>query len=166
MNQPLRLAEIVKESIVDGPGLRYAVFSQGCRHACPDCFNPQTHDFDGGSLYDVSEILQDIAKNPLLKGITCTGGDPMEQPEAFACLARGVHEMGKDVWAYSGYTFEQLLDKGSAVRLFLEELDVLVDGRFDPTQKSYQLRYRGSANQRIIDVQKSLAEDRIIEMTF
>lgn len=158
----IRIADIIRESIVDGPGIRYVVFAQGCRHNCPDCFNPETHDFEGGRMESVDKIAAEIAKNPLCRGLTCSGGDPMEQPEPFAVLAKKVHELGKDTWAYTGYTWEQLMKKGDTVRAFLEELDVVVDGRFETTLRNIDLLYRGSENQRLIDVQKSLSTGEVV----
>lgn len=158
----IRVADMIRESIVDGPGIRYVVFAQGCRHHCPDCFNPETHDFEGGRLESVDKMAAEIAKNPLCRGLTCSGGDPMEQPEAFRALAKRVHEMGKDVWAYTGYTWEELLEMGEAVRGFLEEVDVLVDGRFETALRNIDLNYRGSENQRLIDVKKSLMAREVV----
>ena len=104
----LRISGIVEESIVDGPGLRYVVFTQGCPHHCPGCHNPQTHDFDGGEFRDTDDILRQFMENPLLSGITFSGGEPFVQAEPLCHLADAVHAAGKNVYAYSGYTCEEL----------------------------------------------------------
>ncbi|MBC7765349.1 MAG: anaerobic ribonucleoside-triphosphate reductase activating protein [Hyphomonadaceae bacterium] len=161
----IRIAHCIKESIVDGPGLRYVIFAQGCKHNCPACFNPLTHPFEGGNEVDVETLLEDIKSNPLLRGVTCSGGDPMEQPAGFSQLASGAKKLGKDVWVYTGYTFEQLLAMSveqKSISTFLNQIDVLVDGMFIEERKHMDLRYRGSSNQRLIDVQKSLKDKRVV----
>lgn len=160
----IRLAGVVNDSIVDGPGLRLAVFAQGCPHHCPECHNPQSHDFDGGEWGDTAEILRIAEDNCLLDGITLTGGEPFCQPEACAELARGAHELGLNVWVYTGYLFENLLNGTDAQRELLKNADVLVDGPFLIAQKSMDVRFRGSKNQRLIDVQKSLNAGHAVEL--
>lgn len=159
-----RLAGVVNDSIVDGPGLRLAVFAQGCPHHCPECHNPQSHDFEGGEWGDTAEILRIAEDNCLLDGITLTGGEPFCQPEACAELARGAHELGLNVWVYTGYLFENLLNGTDAQRELLKNADVLVDGPFLIAQKSMDVRFRGSKNQRLIDVQKSLNAGYAVEL--
>ena len=159
-----RLAGVVNDSIVDGPGLRLAVFAQGCPHHCPECHNPQSHDFDGGEWGDTAEILRIAEDNCLLDGITLTGGEPFCQPEACAELARGAHELGLNVGVYTGYLFENLLNGTDAQRELLKNADVLVDGPFLIAQKSMDVRFRGSKNQRLIDVQKSLNAGHAVEL--
>ena len=159
----LRIAGTVNDSIVDGPGLRYAVFTQGCPHDCPGCHNPQTHDFSGGKDIDTSEILAQIRKNPLLDGLTLTGGEPFCQCTACGALAQGAHAHGLNVWCYSGYTFEELINGKAEWRLLLQNIDVLVDGPFLLEKRSLDCRFRGSSNQRLIDVPKSLMANRAIE---
>ncbi len=159
-----RLAGVVNDSIVDGPGLRLAVFAQGCPHHCPECHNPQSHDFEGGEWGDTAEILRIAEDNCLLDGITLTGGEPFCQPEACAELARGAHELGLNVWVYTGYLFENLLNGTDAQRELLKNADVLVDGPFLIAQKSMDVRFRGSKNQRLIDVQKSLNAGHAVEL--
>jgi len=157
--KPIRLAGIVRESIVDGPGFRFTVFVQGCPHHCPGCHNPQTHDPAGGEDCDWETIFSEFCKDPLLQGLTLSGGEPMEQAEALLPLARAVRGMGKNVMAYSGYTFEQLLEKARrepAVLELLRECFLLVDGRFVLAKRDLTLRFRGSRNQRLIDVPRSL----------
>ena len=159
----MRIAGIVNDSIVDGPGLRLAIFAQGCPHHCPGCHNPESHDFAGGSDMDTEKIIARMDANPLLDGITLTGGEPFEQPDACRILADAAHARGLNVWAYSGYTFEQLCAVPEKRRL-LEACDVLVDGPFLLEERSLDLRFRGSKNQRIIDVQRSLAEGQVVLM--
>lgn len=167
MNTQLRIAGIINESIVDGPGIRLVVFTQGCKHHCPGCHNPHTHPFDGGTLVEVDDILKQVKSNPLLDGITLSGGDPFEQAEALSELAKKVNALGHNVMTYTGYDFEYLLENRSEVKgwdKLLNETDILVDGRFEIDKKSMLLKFRGSKNQRIIDVKKSLASNSIVEM--
>ncbi len=159
----LNIAGIVSESIVDGPGIRYAVFVQGCPHRCPGCHNPETHPFAGGRSVDTDQIFQEFQEDPLLRGITFSGGEPFCQPEPLAGLARLVHGAGKDVAVFTGYTYEQLLEQNSpAARTLLEETDLLVDGPYVQEQRDLELRFRGSSNQRLIDVKRSLATGRAV----
>ena len=154
----IRIAGVTNDSIVDGPGFRLAVFTQGCPHHCPGCHNPETHDSQGGHDADTAEIIVAMQKNPLLAGVTLTGGEPMMQPQACLELARAAHAAGKNVWCYTGFTFETLLKEADPQRLaLLRETDVLVDGPFLLAQRSLDVRFRGSRNQRLIDVQKSLS---------
>ncbi len=154
-----RAAGVVSESITDGEGIRYVLFVQGCPHRCPGCHNPETHDFSGGYDADTDEIFKEFSKNPLLSGITFSGGEPFCQPEPLAELAEKVKAAGKNVTVYTGYTIEQLLNDGkknSGIMKLLDLADVLIDGRFIIEEKSLTLRFRGSKNQRMIDVQKTL----------
>lgn len=162
MDTKLRLAGVQDDSIVDGPGIRLTVFAQGCPHRCPGCHNPQTHDPAGGYWADADELLQRLRENPLLRGITLSGGEPFLQAEAFAYLAKQARILGKDVVCYSGYTFEQLLAMQDAhVRALLEETDILVDGPYIEAQRDLELLFRGSANQRLIAVPESLRTGRV-----
>lgn len=166
MAAPLRLAGVIRESVVDGPGWRFVVFAQGCPHHCEGCHNPQTHDYNGGYMSDTDKILTEIKKDPLLKGVTLSGGDPFEQAESFSVLANDVHKLGLDVVTYTGYTFEQLfkgMTKNEGWRLLLEETDILIDGKFELSKKSLNCKFRGSTNQRVIDIKKSLAAGKAIE---
>ena len=161
----MRIAGVVNDSIVDGPGFRLAVFAQGCPHHCPGCHNPQTHDFDGGEVADTEEIIEKMIKNPLLDGVTLTGGEPFCQPEACMEIARAAHAAGLNVWSYTGYTFEHLLKEGTEPqRALLRELDVLVDGPFLLARRTLNCRFRGSNNQRLILVRESLDAGRTIEL--
>ena len=148
----IRIAGTVDDSIVDGPGIRYTVFVQGCSHHCPGCHNPHTHDFAGGRVVDTEEIVAQLRGNPLLDGLTLSGGEPFEQPDACAELARQAHALGLNVWCYTGYMYEQLLAGDASRQALLSELDVLVDGPFLLAERSLDLLYRGSRNQRLIDV--------------
>ncbi|MBE5791358.1 MAG: anaerobic ribonucleoside-triphosphate reductase activating protein [Clostridiales bacterium] len=162
----IRIAGIENDSIVDGPGFRLAVFTQGCPHHCPGCHNPETHPFDGGKEVDTEKIVRMMEDNPLLDGITLSGGDPFCQPKACAELSKAAKGMGLNVWAYSGWTFEELLkmsETNGDIMEFLENTDVLIDGPFILAQRTLELRFRGSKNQRQIDVKKSLAEGKAVE---
>lgn len=159
----ISLSGVTGDSIVDGPGLRLTIFTQGCLHHCPDCHNPQTHDPEGGSWADTDDILAAAAENPLLDGITLSGGDPFLQPVPCLALAEGAHKIGLNVWTYTGYTWEALWEENDAEKLaLLKETDVLVDGPFLLAERSLELQFCGSRNQRLIDVKKSLAEDKVV----
>lgn len=159
----ISLSGVTGDSIVDGPGLRLTIFTQGCLHHCPGCHNPQTHDPEGGSWADTEDILAAAAENPLLDGITLSGGDPFMQPVPCLALAEGAHKIGLNVWTYTGYTWEALLEENDAEKLaLLKETDVLVDGPFLLAERSLELRFCGSRNQRLIDVKKSLAEGKVV----
>ena len=158
----IRIAGIANDSIVDGPGLRLTVFAQGCPHHCPGCHNPQSHDYKGGKEETTDNILDLVRENFLLDGVTLSGGEPFAQAEACAEIARGVHELGLNVWCYSGYTFEELLNGNDSWRKLLENIDILVDGPFILAQKTLNAKFRGSSNQRIIDVPASLTTGKVI----
>lgn len=158
----IRIFGIANDSIVDGPGLRLTVFTQGCPHGCPGCHNPQSHDFAGGREMDTGEILKMMRENPLLDGVTLSGGEPFCQVEACLEIAKAAHAAGLNVWGYSGYTFEQLRQKPECASL-LTELDVLVDGPFVLAKRSLECPWRGSTNQRLIDVRKSLNAGEAVE---
>ena len=159
----LQISGIVKESIVDGKGIRTTVFTQGCPHHCPGCHNPQTHPFEGGSAMDSSEIFEEFRQNPILKGITFSGGEPFCQPAPLAELAKQVHSVNKDVTVYTGYTYEQLLAMDDpAIHALLAETDVLIDGPFIEAQKNLELLFRGSENQRVIDMKQTREQGRVV----
>lgn len=157
----IRIAGTVSESIVDGPGLRYVIFTQGCPHNCEGCHNPQTHDFSGGKIVDTSALFKECTSDPLNSGVTFSGGEPFCQPEPLYVLGKKFKERGYDIMCYSGWTFEELLEKANHEE-FVEKLlsitDILVDGRFELDKRTLALPFRGSENQRLIDVQKSLSE--------
>lgn len=153
----ISILDILEDTTVDGPGFRTTVYCAGCPNRCPGCHNPQSWDISNGRMVDVDDILKVILADPFAD-VTFSGGDPMFQPEGFTALARAVKERsGKNIWCYTGYLFEQLL-QNPRQRELLEYIDVLVDGRFVEALKSDVLRFRGSSNQRIIDVVKSLQQ--------
>ncbi len=170
----LRLSGIVRESIVDGPGLRFVVFCQGCPHHCPGCHNPQTHDFKGGKDVPLNRILAEIQKNPLLKGVTFSGGEPFCQAGAFAQLGRKIKGFSKalDIAVYTGYTYEQLTEKARLdpdTASLLAVSDFLIDGPYLADERDLSLCFRGSRNQRYIDLNRtrirgilSLAQEQYI----
>ncbi len=161
MASDLRISGVEPESIVDGPGFRYVIFTQGCPHGCPGCHNPQTHDFRGGRTADIPAILREIRQDPLLQGVTFSGGEPFCQPEPLCGIAEAVKEMGRDVVAYSGYTLEQLLEMGERdpwVARLLKLCDILIDGPYVEARRDLTLLYRGSANQRVIRLREGLPE--------
>lgn len=149
------------DSIVDGPGLRIVVWTQGCPHHCPFCHNPQTHHPKGGFDEDVANILKLLDDVKLQSGVTFSGGEPFEQCLPLIEIAKEVKKRHLNLWIYTGYLFEDLIQKEEALEL-LTYADVLVDGRFENDLKHYQLKFKGSLNQRIIDVQKSLEEKKVI----
>lgn len=158
----LKISGTIPESIVDGKGIRYVIFTQGCPHRCPGCQNPQTHDFAGGKPADTDAILREISQDPLLRGVTFSGGEPFCQPAPLAQLAREIHRRKLDVTIYTGYTLEELWamhDKD--VDDLLAQADVLVDGRFVLAQRDLTLRFRGSRNQRLIDMNKTRETGKI-----
>ncbi len=154
----MRIFGLVQDSIVDGPGFRFVCFVQGCPHNCPGCHNPDSHNPAGGREMSVAEAAAELSKNPLTDGLTLSGGEPFAQAADCLRLAQIAHERGLNVWSYSGWTFEYLRDQGTAEQLaLLKELDVLVDGPFILEERTLSLPWRGSRNQRVIDVQASLA---------
>ena len=156
-------ADLQTDSIVDGLGIRTVIWTQGCSHNCPSCHNPSTHSFDGGDLVELDDVIDALENLTGQDGVTFSGGDPMFQPKQCAVLAKKVHELGMNVWAYTGFTYEELLEKGSKDILdFLSEIDVLIDGKFELAKKSLDLLFRGSSNQRIIDVPKSLENHKVV----
>ena len=149
----VRLAGVVDESVVDGPGVRLVVFAQGCPHRCRGCHNPHTWDFDGGAEVSIEQTLLRADANPILSGITLTGGEPFAQAPGFARLAQEARRRGLSVVAYTGYTWEQLVDSlAPGVRELLLATDILIDGPFVQALADTGLAYRGSRNQRIIQV--------------
>jgi len=161
----LDLAGIVNDSIVDGPGIRMTVFCQGCPHHCAGCHNPETWEFGCGTPMEEERIVDIVRTNPLCRGVTFSGGEPFAQAEGFGKLARLLKEKGYEVASYSGYTFEQLLKGTEAQKKLLQSIDVLIDGPFVLSEKSLEISFRGSRNQRIIDVPKSLAAGEAVCIT-
>ena len=161
----LELSGIVSDSIVDGPGIRTAIFSQGCPHHCPGCHNPETWEFGCGTRIPVEAVVEIVQSNPLCRGVTFSGGEPFAQAEAFAKLAKLLKGKGYEVASYSGFTFEELLKGSEEQKNLLASIDILIDGRFVQARKSLEIAFRGSTNQRILDVKQSLAEGRAVETT-
>ena len=161
----LDLSGIVSDSIVDGPGIRTTIFSQGCPHHCPGCHNPETWDFGCGTQLPAETILEIVQSNPLCRGVTFSGGEPFAQAAGFARLAVLLKEKGYEVASYSGYTFEELLEGSEDQKQLLASIDILIDGPFLQTEKSLEIAFRGSRNQRILDVPKSLTERKAVETT-
>lgn len=165
MNKQVRLAGIAYESLVNGPGLRRVFFAQGCKHNCKGCFNQSTHELNGGELKNIDELIESIKKNPMIRGVTFSGGDPFEQAEEFAYMAEKVRKLRLDIWCYTGYTFEYIkgnVKKQKGWENLLNSIDVLVDGKFEEDKKDDTLKFRGSSNQRIIDVKKSMVSGNIV----
>lgn len=159
----IRLSGVIAESIVDGPGFRYVVFTQGCPHHCGGCHNPETWDFSGGRDWDTDMLFEEFKQNPLLKGITFSGGEPFCQPKPLVVLARQVHSIGKDVVTFTGFTYEQLLEQHDEdVDALLAETDLLIDGQFVLAQRNLELTFRGSENQRLIDMNKTRSEGHLV----
>ncbi|MCL2086484.1 MAG: anaerobic ribonucleoside-triphosphate reductase activating protein [Oscillospiraceae bacterium] len=158
----VRIAGIVRESVVDGPGIRYAIFAQGCPHLCKSCHNPETHDMSGGSFYDISAIIGEIEDNPLLDGVTFSGGEPFCQCAAFSEIAKRLSDK-YNIRCYTGYLYEELkaMNKPEVDEL-LSYIDVLVDGRYIDELRDFRLRFKGSSNQREIYCKKSIAEGRLV----
>lgn len=156
----IRLAGVERQSIVDGPGLRYTIFTQGCSHACPGCHNPETWDFEGGADWPISQLLEEFDKNPLLQGVTLSGGEPLERTGEILPFVQAIKERGKDVVCFTGFTFEELQkhrQQDKELDLLLPLITILIDGRFEIDQKDLRLQFRGSHNQRILDLPASLA---------
>ena len=160
----LNLSGIVTDSIVDGPGIRTAIFCQSCPHHCPGCHNPETWEFGCGTPMEEEAILEIVRSNPLCRGVTFSGGEPFAQAEGYAKLAKLLKDAGYEVASYSGYTFEELLRGTKAQRELLATIDVLIDGRFLLEERSLELVFRGSRNQRILNVPKSLEAQAPIPM--
>ena len=159
----LRIAGTADDSVVDGEGYRFTIFTQGCPHHCPGCHNPKTWDEGGGRLADTGELLARMAANPLLSGVTFSGGEPFLQPAPLTEIARAAHAQGRSVWAYTGWTLEELRKRqDAAIDALLQEVDVLVDGPYLEAERDLTLRFRGSRNQRLIDMAKTRAAGRAV----
>lgn len=157
----LSILEIIEDTTVDGPGFRTSVYAAGCPNACPGCHNPQSWNIENGRLMATEEILDIILADPFAD-VTFTGGDPMFQPIEFAELAKAIREhCDKNIWCYTGFLFENIL-RNDAQRTLLELVDVLVDGPFVQSLRDESLLFRGSSNQRLIDVKRSIEEGRVV----
>lgn len=156
----VNVLDIVRGTTVDGPGFRTSVYMAGCRHACPGCHNPQSWDFNGGTLMDIEELMAVVEEEDW--DVTLTGGDPMYHPGAVMEIARRVHELGHDIWVYTGFTWEDLIKKEELSNV-LRLIDVIVDGPYHAAERDTDLLFRGSRNQRIIDVASSLESGMVME---
>ncbi|MBQ8160308.1 MAG: anaerobic ribonucleoside-triphosphate reductase activating protein [Clostridia bacterium] len=161
----IRMAGITRDSIVDGPGIRTTFYVQGCPHHCPGCHNPETWDFAGGTEKSAEELFELVHHNPLCRGVTLSGGEPFAQAKALLPLVSMLKEHGCEVASYTGYTFEELLEGTDAQRALLSALDVLIDGPFLLAERSLDLNFRGSRNQRVLNVQESLRLGKATEET-
>lgn len=163
----MRVAGLIHDSIVDGPGLRYVVFTQGCLFGCAGCHNPEAQDINGGKEVSADEIIEDMLGNPLTDGLTLSGGEPFLQAAECVKLSAAAHKNGLNVWTYSGFTFEDIAGRAlsdQATKDLLEHTDVLIDGPFVLAERTLSLKWRGSRNQRLIDVQKSIEAGEVIEL--
>lgn len=166
LSEKLRIAGTVNDSIVDGPGIRFAIFTQGCPHHCEGCHNPHTHDFEAGEFVTLESLLDRIKGNPLLDGVTYSGGEPFCQAEQLYTLGNEVKKLGMNIVTYTGYTYEYLTEHATSQNYYSELLsvtDYLVDGPFELDKRDILLKFKGSSNQRIINVKKSLAEKKVVE---
>lgn len=159
----VRIAGAIKESIVDGPGIRYVVFTQGCPFHCKGCHNPQSQPLEGGMDVSLRVLYDEFRDNPLVTGVTFSGGEPFIQSRSLAVFANFLKAKGYNLWSYSGYTFDKLVNDSIRYDL-LQYLDVVVDGPFVLSKRSLELDFRGSSNQRIIDVQESLKQKNVVLM--
>lgn len=159
----LRVAGIVKESVVDGPGFRYVIFAQGCTHCCKGCHNPDTHALDGGYVVDNESLIEDIKQSKYIDGVTFSGGEPFLQADAFINIAEKLKEADMNIVCYTGFTFEELMESKDKSRIKLLGLvDMLVDGPYMEELKDIGLSFRGSKNQRIIDVKSSIRAQKVV----
>jgi anaerobic ribonucleoside-triphosphate reductase activating protein len=156
MKDFIRVSGLVPESIVDGPGIRFVLFTQGCEKNCPGCHNPKTHDKNGGYEMSIDEIIAKIKSNPLIDGVTFSGGEPFLQAAPLVLLAREIKKLGLNLIVYSGYTHAELREIPSAKEL-LDLTDVLIDGEFVENEKSLELRFRGSKNQQVIKLTDAIS---------
>ncbi len=155
----MNIAGIISDSIVDGPGLRTTVFFQGCAHKCKGCHNPETHSFGTANEMSVKEIVEKVMKNPLCRGVTLSGGDPVYQAREAKELAKALKTKGYEVALYTGFTWEELVNEQDEDRLeLLRNVDIIIDGRFEIEKRTLELKFRGSSNQRIIECKKSIQE--------
>jgi len=152
---------LIEESFVDGDGIRFAVFVQGCPHRCKGCHNPTTHDFNGGKIMDTENIIKKFSNSPLINGITLTGGEPLSQIEAVTELAKAAQNHSLSVWCYTGYTYEDLLNNDK-INKFLDYVDILVDGPYIENQRDLTMQFCGSKNQRIINIPESRTQKKVI----
>ena len=158
-------APLQSDSVVDGFGVRTVVWTQGCSHNCPFCQNPQTHDFEGGALFELEDLFEELKNLEKQDGITLSGGDPLFQIDAVTELAKFAQSINLNVWCYTGFTYEQILEMGKKNKKyidFLNYIDVLVDGKFVNELKDFNLLFRGSSNQRLINMKETLKQNRVV----
>lgn len=161
----ITLAGIVKQSITDGPGLRFTLFTQGCPHKCKGCHNPETWSFEGGKQYDIEKLLELFDANPLLKGVTLSGGEPLVQSEQLLPFVKEIKKRGKDVVCFTGFLYEDLLETSKndpALKELLEYIDILIDGPFILEKRDLSLKFRGSSNQRVIDLNRTAEQGELV----
>ncbi len=166
LSEKIRIAGTVNDSIVDGPGIRFAIFTQGCPHQCDGCHNPHTHDFEAGELVTLGRLLDKVKSNPLLDGVTYSGGEPFCQAKQLYNLGVEIKKLGMNIVTYTGYTFEYLTEHANSQNYYNELLsvtDYLIDGPFELDKRNILLKFKGSSNQRIINVKKSLTEKKVVE---
>lgn len=166
LSEKIRIAGTVNDSIVDGPGIRFAIFTQGCPHHCEGCHNPHTHDFEAGELVTLESLLEKIKAYPFLDGVTYSGGEPFCQAEQLYKLGVEIKKLGMNIVTYTGYTFEYLTEHANSQNFYNELLsvtDYLVDGPFELDKRNILLKFKGSSNQRIINVKKSFFEKKVVE---
>ncbi|MEI6286425.1 MAG: anaerobic ribonucleoside-triphosphate reductase activating protein [Bacillota bacterium] len=166
----IRIAGIITESVVDGPGLRLVLFCQGCYHNCPGCHNPDTHDLSGGTEVKQEQVMKLIDEAPLIRGVTFSGGEPMLQAEQLLTIARYVKFVKNyDLVTFTGFVYEDLLriaEENNAVRELLQLTDWLIDGPYLEKERDLSIAFRGSRNQRIVDVQRSIVEKQTVTVEF
>lgn len=160
----INLAGVVRESITDGPGIRFAVFCQGCTHHCPGCHNEETWAIGAGKDVTIDKIMEEIKKDPLLSGVTFSGGEPFLQAEGFLELARRIKRETKlNIMIFTGFLIEELYETNDeSINELISMSDYIVDGKFDIDRKDLTLKYRGSSNQRIIDVKESIKNHKLM----
>jgi len=163
--QALRLSGLTHESLVDGPGLRYVIFTQGCPHRCPNCHNPTSWDMDTGKEFTVKEIIRMLKKQKKIQGVTFSGGEPFLQAAELSQIALAAHQLGLDVVTYSGFTYEELIEQGKNdinITALLSASDLLIDGKYIDAKRDSSLPFRGSSNQRIIKIPETQKTGKIV----
>lgn len=158
-------APLQSDSVVDGYGVRTVIWTQGCSHNCPFCQNPSTHSFTDGKSYSVEEIFSELDNLKGQNGITLSGGDPLFQIDAVCEIAKYAENIGLNIWCYTGFTYEEILEMGKKNKKYLEflkHIDVLVDGKFEMAKKDLNLLFRGSSNQRLIDMRETLKKKKVV----
>ncbi|MGP1590692.1 MAG: anaerobic ribonucleoside-triphosphate reductase activating protein [Prevotella sp.] len=160
----LSIMNILEDTTVDGPGFRTSIYCAGCYHACDECHNPESWDINNGTMMSTNDIMSIVTADPFAN-VTFSGGDPMYQAKGFTELAKAIKQQtNKNIWCYTGFVFESLL-KMNEQRELLQWIDVLVDGPFINSKKDLSLLFRGSSNQRLIDVQQSLRQNKVVLWT-